>query len=42
MHWSFPEFIDHLSEKQYTQHSLVTWTIQKDFLSMDINVLPNS
>ena len=34
--------MDHLREKQCTkQHSLITRTVQIDFLSMDIHLLPN-
>ena len=38
----FHEFIDHIKEKQYTQHSLITGTVQIDFFSMDIHLLTNS
>ena len=35
------EFLDHLREKQYTQHSIITRTVQIDFLSMGIHLLSN-
>ena len=38
----FHEFIDHIKEKQHTQHSLITGTVQIDFFSMDIHLLTNS
>ena len=37
-----PDFIDHVREKQFTQHSSISWTVQIDFLLMDIHLLPKS
>ena len=38
----FPRIYNHLREKQYTQHSIIMRTVQKDFLSMDIHLFPKS
>ena len=42
MQWSFYDFIDHFSEKQYTLYSLITPTVKTDFFLIDIHLLPNS
>ena len=42
MQWLFHEFLDHLRKKQYTWHLLITRTVQKNFLLMDIHLLSNN